>query len=276
VVGRVKKTVVRVVAIDLIFLLLLLASGAVDGPLSELIYITAFIVPLLLFLWFKRGEPQTKLSFGIDGESTALLLPLIPLVIGITMGLSGIVSLLGSAVGIGGQDPLGGSIFELIILHALLPAVLEEALFRYVPLTLIAPHSKRSAVIISAILFAAAHCDLAQMPYAFAAGVIFAALDLASGSILPSVILHLVNNTVSVLWLSQTASSAFRLPFVVCLGVLVAVSAVLVLIFRGRYAEKASFLLNKGDRIGTAREVWVFFAVCIALAIAHCFEVKYG
>ena len=271
VVGRVKKTVARIVALDMIFLLCILISGSLSGAVSEMAYYAAFILPIGVFLWIRGGEPQLKLSFGIKRTDAALFLPLIPLTVAVTFGLSALFAFLASLVSIAGAEPLTGSVFTSIILHALLPAVLEEALFRYVPLTLIAPHSKRSAVIISAILFAAAHCDLAQMPYAFAAGVIFAALDLASGSILPSLILHLVNNTVSVLWLSQTTSSAFRLPFVICLGALVAVSAVLVLILRGRYAEKASFLLNKGDRIGTAREVWVFFAVCIALAIGALF-----
>jgi membrane protease YdiL (CAAX protease family) len=271
VVGRVKKTVVRVVALDLIFLLLLLASGAADGLLSELIYITAFIVPLLLFLWFKRGEPQTKLSFGIDGESAALLLPLIPLVIGITMGLSAIVSLLGSAIGIGGQDPLGGSIFELIILHALLPAVLEEALFRYVPLTLIAPHSRRSAVLISAILFSAAHCDLVTFLYAFAAGILFALIDLSCQSILPSVVLHFLNNLASVFWLWEVSAPAFRLPFVITIAILCVAAIAVVIIFRARYAKKCAFLAQKDDKINTQREVFVFFAVCLLLAVGALF-----
>ena len=271
VVGRVKKTVMRVVALDLIFLLLLIVSGAFSGFVSEMIYITAFLLPFLLFLWLKRGEAQLQLSLGMHPDDIPLLLALIAPTIAITVGLSALTSLLASLVGIGGTEPLSGSVFELIILHALLPAVLEEALFRYIPLTLIAPHSRRSAVLISAILFAAAHCDLATMPYAFVAGILFAIIDLACGSILPSVILHLLNNIASVLWLWDVSAPVFRLPFVITVAALALVSIALVVIFRARYAKKCAFLTEKCDKITTVREVWVFFAACMALALGALF-----
>lgn len=262
-----KKTVVRVVALDLVFLLLLIVAGAFSGALSEVIYIGAYVAPLAAFFWIARGEEKCKLTFGISSTNGALCLPLIAPTVAVTVGLSALFAFLFSLVGVESAEPLNGSVFELLILHALLPAVLEEALFRYVPLSLIAPHSKRSAVLISALLFAFAHCSVEQIPYAFFAGLIFAALDLACGSILPSVALHLLNNVASVLWLWDVSAPAFRLPFVITVAALSVISVALVVIFRKRYAKWTSFLFDKDDKIGTVREVWIFVFVCLVLAV---------
>lgn len=262
-----KKTVVRVVALDLVFLLLLIIAGAFSGALSEIIYIGAYAVPIAAFFWISRGEEKYKLTLWIGRTDGALCLPLVAPTVAITVGLSALFAFLFSLVGVESAEPLTGSLFELLILHALLPAVLEEALFRYVPLSLIAPHSRRSAILISALLFAFAHCSVTQIPYAFFAGMIFAALDLACGSILPSVVLHLLNNVASVLWLWDVSAPVFRAPFVAIAAVLSVLSVASVVIFRTRYAKWSSFLFDKDDKIDTTREVWIFVFVCLVLAV---------
>ncbi len=262
-----KKNVVRVVALDMIFLLFIVLSSVFSGVLSDLLYFGAYLVPIGAFVWLAKGETREKLSLGIGGRDAAMCLPLVAPTIGVMIGLSALASLLLSLAGISGTEPLTGNAFELITLHAFAPAVLEEALFRYVPLTLIAPHSRKSAVFVSAILFAVAHCNIAQIPYAFVAGIIFAVIDLACGSVLPSVALHLINNLASVFWLWDVSARGFRLPFVISVVALSVISAAVVVIFRTRYIKKVSFLQNKDDKISTAKEVWVFAFVCLMLAV---------
>ena len=266
-----KKTVVRVVALDLIFLLLLIASGSFSGALSEIIYIGAYLVPIAAYFWIARHEPRMKLSLGIGREDGLLCLPLTAPTVALTVGLSALFAFLLSLLGASGEGVLTGSLAELLILHALLPAVLEEALFRYVPLSLIAPHSKKSAVLISALLFAFAHCSLAQIPYAFVAGIIFAAIDLACGSVLPSVLLHLFNNVLSVLWLWEGSAETFRLPFALAAAALAVISVLLVVIFRRRYAKWTSILFDKADKISISHELWIFVFVCLVLAVGSLF-----
>ena len=262
-----KKTVACVVALDLIFLLVILISGSLYGMLSDAIYFAAYLLPLIAFSWLAKGEKKISFSLRISRTDALMCLPLIAPTIGVTIGLSALASLLLSFCGAGTTEPLTGELFELLILHALLPAVLEEALFRYVPLTLITPHSKKSAVIISALLFAVAHCNISQMPYAFAAGVVFAVLDLAMGSLFPSLLLHLLNNVVSVFWLWDVSAPVFRLPLTISLVTLTFISVALVVIFRGRYTKKVTFLVDKDDKISIAPQVFVFVTVCMALAI---------
>ena len=262
-----KKTVARVVALDMIFLLFILLLSVFSGVLSDILYFCAYLVPIGAFVWLVRGENRANISLGIKGKDAAMCLPLVAPTIGVMIGLSALVSLLLSLAGVRSAEPLTGSAFELITLHALVPAVLEEALFRFVPLTLIAPYSRKSAVFISAILFAVAHCNVAQIPYAFVAGLIFAVIDIACESVLPSVVIHLFNNVASVFWLWDSAAGSFRLPFVISVAVLSLLSVATVLIFRARYVKKVSFLQNRDDKISTVKEVWVFAFVCLMLAV---------
>ena len=262
-----KKNVVRVVALDMIFLLFVVLSSIFSGALSDILYFGAYLVPIGAFVWLSRGETRERLSLGIKGRDAVMCLPFVAPTIGVMIGLSALVSLLLSLAGVSSAEPLTGSAFELITLHALVPAVLEEALFRYVPLVLIAPYSRKSAVFISAILFAAAHCNIAQIPYAFVAGLVFAVIDLACESVLPSVVLHLCNNLASVFWLWDVSAQSFRLPFVISVAVVSVISVAVVVIFRARYIKKVSFLQNNDDRISTVKEVWVFAFVCLMLAI---------
>ena len=262
-----KKNVVRVVALDMIFLLFIVLSSIFSGALSDILYFGAYLVPIGAFFWLAKGETREKLSLGIKGTDAVMCLPFIAPTIGLMIGLAALVSLLLSLAGISSAEPLTGGAFELITLHALVPAVLEEALFRYVPLVLIAPYSKKSAVFVSAILFAVAHCNIAQIPYAFVAGIIFAVIDLACDSVLPSVVLHLINNLASVLWLWDVSADSFRFPLVISVAALSVISVAVVVIFRTRYIKKVSFLQNNDDKISTAKEVWVFAFVCLMLAV---------
>lgn len=63
------------------------------------------------------------------------------------------------------------------------------------------PHTYSSwlAISLSALLFAVAHCNPAQMPHAFLLGLLLGWLCWRSGSILPGILVHVTNNTVAFL-----------------------------------------------------------------------------
>ena len=80
---------------------------------------------------------------------------------------------------------------------ALLAPVTEEVVFRGAVLGYLLK-SRRSAIIavvVSALLFALAHLNPAQMPHAFLIGLLLGWLYLRTGSILPGIIYHWANNT---------------------------------------------------------------------------------
>ncbi len=245
-----KSSLRYLVALDLAFLMLLVLSSATVGVLSEIIYYSAFVIPLLIY-FFGCGTgklPRPALSLRPKGRGLLLAIPVAPCLILSCIGLSLLFSYLFSLATGGGSQPLVGGFPELFLLHALLPSILEELLFRLVPLSLIAPYSKKSAVLISAILFAVIHIDLAKLPYAFLAGVVFATVDIVTESILPSVLLHLINNTLSIFCQWEKTAVGFALPMLLVLCVLSAIGAVLIIIMRKRYALSLRSAFSHDDK----------------------------
>ena len=94
---------------------------------------------------------------------------------------------------------LGNNLFLAIFSFALIPAVLEEIIFRGIfffgyrktnPIT--------KAIFINSLAFAALHINFQQFFYAFVMGWIFCLIDFSLDSILPSVILHFIFNATQV------------------------------------------------------------------------------
>ena len=88
---------------------------------------------------------------------------------------------------------------------AIIVPVAEEFVFRGAILRVLlksfdAQHSVKNAwiaIAISALLFAVAHMNPAQIPHAFIVGLLLGWFYWRTGSILPGVVYHIVNNTVS-------------------------------------------------------------------------------
>lgn len=87
----------------------------------------------------------------------------------------------------------------------LLPAVMEELLFRGVVLHALRPAGEKTAVWISALLFMAAHGSLSQWLPALAAGLLLGAVTFYTGTLRWAVLLHLCNNVIA--WLTAYHSS---------------------------------------------------------------------
>ena len=81
----------------------------------------------------------------------------------------------------------------------LMPAIAEELLFRGAFQGLMRPCGSAAAIFAPALLFGVLHLDLAQGLTAFACGVFLGWLAERSGSILPGMLLHLVNNALAFL-----------------------------------------------------------------------------
>ncbi len=77
---------------------------------------------------------------------------------------------------------------------SVLPAILEEILFRGFILQSLRRFGDLFAVIISALVFALVHGNFAQLPNAFIMGVTIAFLAVKTGSLIPGMILHFINN----------------------------------------------------------------------------------
>ncbi len=86
------------------------------------------------------------------------------------------------------------AIITTILYLVIIAPISEEIVFRGLILKTLSPFGKRNAVVISALLFALMHKNIPQAVGAFAIGIIFATVDTKANSIVPSIIMHSLNN----------------------------------------------------------------------------------
>ena len=243
-------------ALSLVFILLLSISGSVGGVFSTVIYVAAFAIPAIIGLVISQRlhvvrEEERGISLpnkwycSLDRESIRLFAPLVMPSIALIMILSFLTSLLLNLLGAQNQEVELFSLPYMLVMDALVPAVMEELLFRYLPLRLILPYSRRGCILISSLYFALIHCNLFSLPYALLAGVIFISLDIAFDSVLPSLILHFLNNALSVVMLKYcNTPTANAVYFGFCAVVLV-ISLAFVFKNKSRYIALARGIMQK-------------------------------
>ena len=269
--------------IDIIFVTFLAMSGSVSGFVPQIIYSCAtYMIPLLigyyasLRLKAKREAEagvaeEYKNLFAIDTARMRKLLPLVAPSVAIVFSISLITSILLSLFGASTPVVEDKALFGMLLDHALTPAISEEIVFRYLPLILIAPYSKRVAVVYSAFCFALIHCSFMQMPYAFVAGVVFMALDIALGSIWPSVILHFINNAASVIWMKYCDTLTASLIFVGVMLVLATLSAYIIYRKRREYSELLRVATAKGESAEYGYPALILVTLCGYIAVSNLF-----
>ena len=92
----------------------------------------------------------------------------------------------------------GGLVLQFLVM-AVVPPFVEELLFRGVVLGNLLPFGKWQAILGSAVLFGLMHQSVEQLLYATVGGLVLGYIYVATRSIWPCILLHLVNNGTSVL-----------------------------------------------------------------------------
>ena len=139
---------------------------------------------------------------------------------------------------------------EMILLFftlAVVPAFVEELLFRGVVLSNLLPYGRTTAIIASGMLFGLMHQNVGQIFYATAAGIVLGWIYVKTQSIWPGVLLHFVNNFLSVL---RTGISE-RLPQATAAAILYALEGGILLL--GLAAGVFLLLLQRDIRAGVRR-----------------------
>lgn len=78
---------------------------------------------------------------------------------------------------------------------AIVPPIIEEFIFRGAILGSLRKHGDAFAIIVSSVLFGFMHANFMQTPVTFLTGLILGYLTIKTNSIIPSIILHFVNNS---------------------------------------------------------------------------------
>ncbi|MCI7768513.1 MAG: CPBP family intramembrane metalloprotease [Oscillospiraceae bacterium] len=106
-------------------------------------------------------------------------------------GISGVGNSLNNSLGFKDSFALNIVLFLYMVIAG---PILEELLFRGAALNLLAPVDRKFALIASSLLFGLMHCNFNQIFNGFLLGLILGYIALKSGSIIPSIIMHMLLN----------------------------------------------------------------------------------
>ena len=237
-----KKAITAITFLDVVFLLLLSVSGSIAGAVGDVLYYFAFALPVLLGVVYSRRNKDEEaepvlLKVLPDRKSVGYALPIIVPFICVVLLISFLTSLILTKLGFSETTDVSGNLFGVIVKHAVLPAFFEAALFRFIPLMLLIPYSKKNALAVSSVMFAAVHCSLFQIPYALMASFVLSLTALATGSVFPCIIIHFLNNVASIFFMRYSGIPYFNLIFFLSLGVVCAVSVAIIVLKRDKYKK---------------------------------------
>lgn len=165
------------------------------------------------------------------------------------------------------ETPLG---FVLTLIYvAVCPAIFEEIAFRGVILQPLRKYGDWFAIIVSSVIFGLVHGNMTQMPFAIIVGVALGYTYVVTGSIIPSMIIHFLNNGLSLVYstvlsgLSEEKMLIFSSVFVYGL-----VFIGFVAFFAYKKTNRYYRHLRKGDypEIGTKRKAGTYFLMPSMLA----------
>ena len=158
------------------------------------------LLPVLLVLRLLKLKPKEILRYNLPRWQEAALIPFIAIPAAIVVAILGqLVNLIfpyppeyiAAMEKLFNQDVSLAMSFFVI---AVLPGLCEETLFRGFLIRFFEGHSARNAVIISALLFALFHLDPFRFVPAFLLGLLLGYLTVRSGSIVNSMLSHMINN----------------------------------------------------------------------------------
>lgn len=247
----------------LVYIAFLIASSLLPEPFSEAAGAMAWLLPMLLFFPFMltpdvprdtgTGECTVSapgFSFGRRAALVTLifLLPALWVIMTVSAGTELLLGLAGASQE---KEEITGSFWSAVFSLALAPAVLEELIFRVFPLRMMRASPGIAAAVVSAVMFSLMHTNIFSIPYAFAAGLIFAVADYIAQSFVPSFILHFLNNLLSA-FLMYRGDDGLTTCIYIVIFVLALIVIVSLIVFRKKLSALFSFRGGSDRAIASA------------------------
>lgn len=183
------------------FLVSLFPIKNINVNFSLLLGEVIILIPTLIYVAISKFKPIRLLQIKPISISniliiillTYLCMPLLSLLNYISMFF--VHSKVTDMFQVAGTNPLGLN----LLLIAVVPAIVEELVFRGILFHSYRRNNILRAGILSAFLFGLMHLNVNQFLYAFAMGIIFAFVIEATGSIFSSMLMHFIINANSVM-----------------------------------------------------------------------------
>jgi len=163
----------------------------------------------------------------------------------------------------------GFGVVGVIFSVALLPAISEETLFRGVISGSLKKFGTLFAVLICGALFSLFHQNPAQTIYQFVCGCAFALIAIKSGSILPTVLSHFLNNALIIILMRLGYENiSFNTPMYILSVSALVVSFALLIFIKGKKDKED---MAEGDKKEFFLAALPGIAVCAVMWIAGLF-----
>ena len=258
------------------------SAEIVQELLSAALYALAFLLPLSFFKLVSRGyaisEPRLSPELDREGLCCAMFgVAVTKMLAFVNAELVGVFE-----YGKFSQDYIwqsqAGENYQLILLFltlAVVPAFVEELLFRGLILENLLPCGKTVAILGSAFLFGMMHQNVEQLLYATGAGVVFGWIYVRTRSIWPCVLAHFINNFHSVMQIAVTERlPAFRAQavlyvmegMILLLGILCGV----FLFCKKKPQEAKDAFACEAEQIPLCRRARLFFSVPMTVFVVWC------
>ena len=294
---NVTKTNVLFTATVLVYIILSYSLEFVPASLltvNMLLVIPEIILllPALAYVLVLRPKTVEGVSMGVVSLVTTILTVVLTfLIMPLVMFINSLTSLFAEnsvdtvLTHIVNNNPLW---LNLLII-ALLPAVVEEFIFRGLIFNGYKRRNPFMAILLSAALFGLIHMNINQFSYAFAIGVIFGFMVYATGSLLPSILSHFIINGTSVVISHLSANSATEpvatevkigiadyiyvyvaLGVIAIIGLLIAYFVYKCICNKNRGFENVKRILKKPHRTEFVEEEGRFFDGYLLLGVGVC------
>ena len=208
-----KINIIYFVAITLVAIIFLLGysgllpSGIITSFLIQIVVMLA--IPLLMYsLLTSKSLKETLRDCGVKKTSSKIIA--ISIILGFVLYFINtfVADAFASIIALFGYETLPststtssatyGLLFKELILSCVLPGICEEFLHRGIMLHAHKKHANtRFCLIISSLLFGLIHLNIRQFFYAAILGFLMGYVTLAADSIIPSIIIHFMNNFLS-------------------------------------------------------------------------------
>lgn len=180
---------------EVVGIMTILFFGMVGAQMS--IYFMTFMFSL--FLWRKhKGEIEIKLK-KVEPVKLAHLSAITVCGIPIALFLNYLAGILSSAGADSAEDVNTYPLILSLVVFAVVPAVVEEFVFRGVILGAYSKVDVKAGIVISSLFFALLHFSFGSVMYGFFFGLLFAVIRLSTGNLVYTIIMHCLFNTVNVL-----------------------------------------------------------------------------
>lgn len=151
-----------------------------------------------------------------------------------------------------------GTIVLMLIVFAVLPAVCEEFAFRGIVMGSLRKYGDKIAIVISALLFALLHQSLSAVIFAFCSGMILGLVRKSAGSLIPSIIVHFLNNGLGVIMtvlsdIMPTEKYILIYCITIAVSLIMAIGA-LVLLNKRKFGL---FILSDNESVLNGREKFI-------------------